>query len=227
MGDYYRENLAAEQLKRCYDIAPLRVQRYLDEEVRFVCSRLNPDDWVLELGCGYGRVLPALARCAGRVIGIDNSPGSLRFGMKQLSASPDVYLACMDATRLAFRDDSFDVVVCIQNGVSAFHVDPRRLFREAVRVAVPGGLVLFSTYSSTFWPDRLEWFELQAAEGLLGEIDHERTGDGVIVCKDGFTATTPTVRDFEANIKGLDVTCRFEEVDHSSLFCILKKNPAT
>ena len=53
-----------------------------------------------------------------------------------------------------FRDGGFDVVVCIQNGISAFHVDRRLLIERAVRLARQGGQVLFSTYSERFWPDR-------------------------------------------------------------------------
>ena len=52
----------------------------------------------------------------------------------------------MDAAALGFRDRVFDVVVCIQNGISAFKVDRRALIAEAIRVTRPGGSVLFSSY---------------------------------------------------------------------------------
>ena len=82
----------------------------------------------------------------------------------------------------------FDLTICIQNGISAFRVDKQRLLAEAVRVTKSGGTVFFSSYSSRFWAARLEWFEIQAAHGLVGEIDYRATGDGVIICKDGFCA---------------------------------------
>jgi 2-polyprenyl-6-hydroxyphenyl methylase/3-demethylubiquinone-9 3-methyltransferase len=125
----------------------------------------------------------------------------------------------MDAVRLGFRDGAFDRVVCVQNGVSAFHVDARDLVREGVRVTRPGGLALFSSYSESFWEDRLEWFVLQAEAGLVGEIDWDRTGDGRIVCRDGFTATTFTARQFAALAAEIGVDARIVEVDSSSVFC--------
>jgi len=93
---------------------------------------------------------------------------------------------CADAAELCFRDDVFDVIVCIQNGICAFGVDHRLLLKEALRVTRNGGTLLFSTYSDKFWEHRLKWFEAQSAEGLLGKIDYSLTGDGEIVCKDPF-----------------------------------------
>ncbi|TSA28485.1 MAG: class I SAM-dependent methyltransferase, partial [Bacteroidetes bacterium] len=87
-----------------------------------------------------------------------------------------------------------------------------------------GGTILFSSYSEKIWEDRLHWFELQSEAGLLGKIDTEQTGNGRIVCDDGFTATTVDEEDFlklTAGIKGIEIS--FEEVDESSIFLVLKR----
>ncbi|MCK4311038.1 MAG: class I SAM-dependent methyltransferase, partial [Methanomicrobia archaeon] len=55
--------------------------------------------------------------------------------------------------------------------------------------------------------------------GLLGEIDHEKTRDGMIVCKDGFTATTVRSHQFLALTAELNLNTKIVEVDESSLFC--------
>jgi SAM-dependent methyltransferase len=136
-----------------------------------------------------------------------------------------------------FAVNRFSVVLCLQNGISAFHRDPGTLLREALRVCRPGGVALFSTYAEKFWPQRLEWFELQADAGLLGEIDRERTGNGFIACKDGFTSTTFTPDQFRflaaglpaqhfrrRPLGGLPAALTLTEVDGSSLFCILRKS---
>jgi SAM-dependent methyltransferase len=219
VGEYYDEKLSAERLRRCYEIAPPRVRQYMDAELARVLERIRPGDMVLDLGCGYGRVLPELARKARLVVGIDNAPASLWLGREMLRDVSNSRLLCMDAVRLGFHDDAFDVVVCIQNGISAFHVDQRALIEESLRVTKPGGIALFSSYSERFWPHRLEWFEMQSREGLLGEIDYERTRDGVIVCKDGFTATTVGPEQFADLTAGLDVETRIVEMDESSVFC--------
>ena len=94
---------------------------------------------------------------------------------------------------------------------------------ECVEAVRPGGLVLLSSYSESFWPYRLEWFERQAEEGLLGEIDRERTGSGTIVCRDGFIATTIGEEEFHSLCEYLPVSVEIVEVDDSSLFCEIRK----
>ena len=148
--------------------------------------------------------------------------GSIHRSRRQVGASSPCDLVASDAAALSFRDGSFDVVACIQNGISAFHVDRRRLIGEAVRVARSGGIVLFSSYLASFWRERLAWFRVQAAEGLLGEIDEEATGDGVIVCRDGFRATTITPEEFTSLTAELAGTTRIVKVDESSLFCEIR-----
>jgi len=201
-----------------YQIAPPRVRQYLEAELLHVLASIEPGDSVVDLGCGYGRAVPAWAGRAALVVGVDASLPSLSLARRRLQRIPNCLLVNADATALPLPAGGVDLVACIQNGLSAFHVDNRSLVREAVRVARPGGSVLLSTYSSKFWEHRLEWFRLQSQAGLLGEIDTERTGDGVIVCKDGFTGTAIKPEQLIALAEGLEVRAELREVDDSSLW---------
>jgi 2-polyprenyl-6-hydroxyphenyl methylase/3-demethylubiquinone-9 3-methyltransferase len=223
MHDYYAERLAAEKLRRCYEIAPLRIQQYLRAELDFAMEFIKPGDAVLDLGCGYGRILPELAAKAGSVTAIDNAPASVALAREAARTLANVTVLEMDAAALELEEGRFDAVLCLQNGISAFHRDQRTLLKEPLRVCRPGGTALFSTYAAQFWEQRLEWFRLQAGAGLLGEIDGQRTKNGFIACKDGFTATTVSPDEFRSLAAGLPAELTLTEVDESSLFCILKK----
>ena len=87
----------------------------------------------------------------------------------------------------------------------------------------PGGTAYFSTYSANFWDHRIDWFQEQADKGLLGELDMEKTRDGVIICKDGFKATTQTPEDYEAIGRASGFPYEVVEVDQSSLFLVIRK----
>ncbi len=220
--DYYQEKLAADKLRQCYEIAPSRVKQYLESEIQYVLKKINAESLVLELGCGYGRVLARLAGRAGIAAGIDTSFASLSLCKETMKAFSNYALFNMNAICTSFRNASFDTVVCIQNGISAFHVDQKELIRESIRITKPGGTILFSSYADKFWSERLNWFKIQADAGLLGKIDLKGTRDGVIVSKDGFTARTVRPHDFEKLTSGFDIDVAIKEVDGSSVFCEIK-----
>ena len=219
MRGYYSTKLSGDRLRQCYELASTRVKQYLEAEIEFVVSRLRPTDSVLELGCGYGRVAFRLAEVAARVVGIDTSPESLILARHLACPESRCQFLQMDASAPTFRDGAFDVVVCVQNGICAFAVDPERLIREALRVTRPGGRALFSTYSAAFWSERLRWFESQAAAGLVGAIDYDQTENGTVVCKDGFRAGMFSPEAFRVLCRRLRVEPAITTVDDSSVFC--------
>jgi len=216
---YYSEKLSAERLQLCYEIAPPRVKQYLEAEIEFVLDKIRPLDFVLELGCGYGRVLQKLVEKAKTVFGIDTSRASLSLVQKTIGKIPSLHLSVMNAVELGFSDKKFDTVICVQNGISAFKVNKRKLIEEAIRVTRSGGTVLFSSYSERFWEDRLEWFRLQSEYGLIGEIDENASKDGIIVCKDGFRSDTIGPDEFISLTSGYGIEPMITEVDGSSIFC--------
>ncbi|MBL7128188.1 MAG: methyltransferase domain-containing protein [Ignavibacteria bacterium] len=224
MDDYYSKHLSAERLRLCYEIAPPRVVQYLNAEIDFVLNKIKPSDKVLELGCGYGRILLKLAAKAKTVVGIDNSGESILLAKDILKDFKNCQVFEMDDKKLDFPDNYFDKVLCLQNGLSAFKLNKRNLIKETLRVTRIGGSSFFSSYSNNFWEDRLGWFRLQVECGLLGEIDEDKTKDGVIICKDGFRATTITEGKFRNFCEKLNLIPKITEVDKSSIFWEIIKN---
>jgi 2-polyprenyl-6-hydroxyphenyl methylase/3-demethylubiquinone-9 3-methyltransferase len=219
MQDYYSRALSAERLRLCYELAPPRVQQYLKAEIDFVLQYLGGSEHVVELGCGYGRVIRELQQKASYVLGIDTCRKSLLLAQRLLNGNRKCGLAQIDATNLALRDGEFDLLICVQNGIAAFGVNQEELVGEAIRVVRRGGKALFSSYSDRFWDDRLAWFEIQAAHGLVGALDRRATHRGVIVTRDGFEAGTVSPDAFRIPSLKDGICPRIVEVDESSLFC--------
>lgn len=84
-------------------------------------------------------------------------------------------------------------------------------------------MAVFSTYAESFWKERLSWFEEQARDGFIGPIDYDRTGNGRIVCTDGFMASTVSADEFRRLARQIGVNSAIYEVDGSSLFCEFRK----
>jgi 2-polyprenyl-6-hydroxyphenyl methylase/3-demethylubiquinone-9 3-methyltransferase len=216
---YYSRHLAGERLRRCYELAPPPVVRYLEAETSFILERISGHSRVLELGCGYGRVLADVQRRTSHLVGIDTAHESLRLARRLLGPESACRLIETDAEALGLRCDSFDLVFCIQNGLSAFNVDPKRVVAEAIRVARSGSRIICTSYSPRLWPHRLEWFRIQSAHGLLGEIDEQATGEGIIVCRDGFRAGTLGPDDFRTLLGAFGIIPNIVDLDGLSTCC--------
>jgi SAM-dependent methyltransferase len=118
------------------------------EELAPVASRfLDADSKVLEVGCGYGRNLMALASLKPRmVVGSDVDPGELQRSAAKRAALPAseyarIELVRQEPRRLPFRDGSFDMVVLWQVLEHLFGNELKQtVVSECVRVLKPGGV---------------------------------------------------------------------------------------
>lgn len=222
MSNYYQDSLNASGLYQVYQTEIPRITEYLKAEIDYVKRELTGKERILEIGAGYGRIMRELAPEAASVTGIDISVDSLRLGKEYLKDLENCSLLTMDAHNLTFHEE-FDMVLCLQNGLSAVKGNPGGLIDGCLAALKSGGAAYFSTYSEKIWETRLNWFREQARKGLLGELDEEKTKDGVIICKDGFRADTFTQQDFISFGEASGCRYRIDEADDSSLFLILYK----
>jgi 2-polyprenyl-6-hydroxyphenyl methylase/3-demethylubiquinone-9 3-methyltransferase len=195
--NYYAKDLNAQKLFQVYQTKYQRVKQYFEAEISFVRNRLQGTERVLELGAGYGRIMKELSSSCVSITGIDISEGNVEFGNKYLGDVPNAKLMVMDAHNLKFSE-TFDVVLCLQNALSAMKTQPLEYVKKIMALLSPEGKAFISSYSAKFWEHRMAWFHEQSEKGLLGEIDMEQTKDGVIICKDGFRATTHSPQDMDS-----------------------------
>jgi len=223
MDDYYATRLNARRLWQVYETSIERVRRYLRAEILFVERGLSGTERVLELGCGYGRIMKEIAPHASSVLGIDLSPASVAMGKAYLKERQNCEIRTMDARDLRLEQE-FDLVLCLQNGLSAIRGGAQDLVERSLGVLAAGGRAVFSTYSERFWEHRLAWFVEQADKGLIGEIDFERTGNGVVACKDGFVSRSFSPEELESLARRTGRRYRIEEIDDSCLFLVIEAN---
>jgi len=221
-NNYYAESLNAQKLYQVYQTKYPSVQQYFDAEITFVRNQLKGTERVLELGAGYGRIMEELAPSCMEIVGIDIAEGNVEFGQTYLCDAPNATLLVMDAHNVQF-DKPFDVVLCMQNALSAMKTEPLVYVKQIMELLSPGGRAFISSYSAKFWAHRLAWFHEQTEKGLLGEIDTEQSKDGVIVGKDGFRATTHSLEDLEQIGKASGYPFEITEVDESSVFLVIQK----
>ncbi len=98
----------------------------------------NADSPCLDVCTGTGGIARALARRGSRVVGFDLSPGMLRHARRKARAAGVADRAQwvrMDARHIAFRDDSFPLVVCSMSFHEMAEEERSQVLEEMTRVA--------------------------------------------------------------------------------------------
>ena len=137
LGDAERVTWVYRYVAPLYDrFRPLFAGFAATRDAYFSYLDLEPDDRVLDIGCGTGESMRRVVGAERDVHGIDLSPAQLRYA----SRKPDLRESTIvlgDATRLPYRDGTFDVV--LSNGSLPYVPDVDAALREAHRVAAPDG----------------------------------------------------------------------------------------
>ncbi|MBK5273609.1 MAG: methyltransferase domain-containing protein [Desulfuromonadales bacterium] len=105
---------------------------------------------VLDIGCGAGRTTSHIKLLTENVIGIDLSEALIGAAREKF---PSMDFRVMDAVRMDFPDNLFDVLVFSYNGLCYVHPEEKRMaaIDEIKRVLKPGGVYIFSSFNR-FYP---------------------------------------------------------------------------
>ena len=140
LEDKSRARLFYKYLSKVYD----RVNPFIwNEESRSEALALldiDPDDRVLDVGCGTGFATEGLLAHVDTVYGLDQSVHQMEQAWKKFGKRGPVVFSRGDAERLPYKDDTFDVVW--SSGSIEYWPNPVEGLRELRRVAKPGGQVL-------------------------------------------------------------------------------------
>jgi SAM-dependent methyltransferase len=132
-----QQELGREGLDSVYAITATS-REFFEGLIRAHCPNVK----VLELGCGWGLSSIRFAGWGADVIGIDVSTKRIEWATEKAAEQPkgSARFLVMDAERLEFDDDTFDVV-CGQ--AVLHHLELHRACSEIVRVLKPEGVAIF------------------------------------------------------------------------------------
>lgn len=136
-------------------------------------AHLAPDHYVIDVGCGSGRLAKALVPyLRGPLLGTDVVPAVLDYAA-EVCGRPDWRFIRVNEIAIPERDNQADVVVFYSVMTHLLHEDSYRYLCEARRVLKPGGRVVFS-FLDFEAPDSWQFFELMVkkrASGVLKQHD--------------------------------------------------------
>ncbi len=112
-----------------------RAKRHL---FSLILKRMNKRfEQSLDLGCGVGSNFSVLSKWSKNVIGVDYSVQAIEY----CKSNPYHKLRQMDATKLKFKDNSFDLILCSD---VLEHIDDAKAIEEITRILKPEGIFIFS-----------------------------------------------------------------------------------
>lgn len=111
----------------------------------WLSARIRPDDHVVDLGCGTGRLTARLAETAAHVTGVELAAGMLERARVRVDGRPNVTLQRSDASRTLLPTGQATLVVA----VNLLHVvpSPTAVIDEAFRLLRSGGRFLVADYT--------------------------------------------------------------------------------
>ena len=159
---------------------------------------LDPSLVVVDLGCGTGSIVQALASHVGRVIGIDNSEEMLLAAKQRLTGTSNVLLEQADLGKLPLATASADAAMMILS--LAYVTDVPAALGEARRILKrTGRLVIVDALTH----DRDDFRRIMGQSRMGFELD-------TLVAQTrgaGFEHVTPRVLHVEAPAKGPALFC--------------------
>lgn len=119
-------------------LSPVLIEKHVEPRLGDIAGR-----YVVECGCGTGRLLVRIAERGARAYGFDLSDGMIALARARVeSEAPDgdVVLSTMTLEQMTYEPEMFDLVV----GVAVLHhADLGRSRYEVHRVLKPGGRAVF------------------------------------------------------------------------------------
>lgn len=126
------------------------LDKHGEASARIIARQLaiGPQDRVLEVGVGVGRLAKSIAPLCKHFTGVDISGRMIAIARERLAGLPNVHLLALDSSGLArFPANSFDKVYF---QVVLIHLDREDVFHylvETCRVLCPGGRAWFQFYN--------------------------------------------------------------------------------
>ena len=138
--------------KRVMDVLDPDYQKWFEQEAEYLRKTVTKNSKVLEVGCGEGRSLRDLLPITKNLTGIDYDQKAVDEAKESLK-SPTIKLLKAEATKLPFKEQEFDFVICMTTFAN-FGSLKHKALSEMSRVLKKEGKIIISVFNEDAWPAR-------------------------------------------------------------------------
>lgn len=169
------------------------LQEYIRVELDYITNKIENSKakTFIDVGAGYGRVIPELSMIAKKVLAVELDKQMLAELRRRAPQYNNVSVVECDAQELSNNLKGFDidkpVVLCLQNSLGTPYGDSYKIISEMVKVAQNNGELIISLFTQEGLSDYGVSIYSSASE-LSGEPDLDKTDfiNGNFVSKTGY-----------------------------------------
>jgi len=128
------------------------------EEAAYLVEKIEPEMYVLDIGCGDGRNMKTILQNTQNVEGLDMDVQAVNECRLRFKDIPTVKITPGEANNLPYANNIFDVVTLL---MILPNLDDQKVkaFQEAARVLKEDGILILSTFSETAFDERMKIYK--------------------------------------------------------------------
>ena len=206
---------AAEKYDEIYESANFATGSYMQfeiDKIRELVGQASSNDLAVDLGCGTGRTTFELAKTFRQVYACDLSPEMIEVATakkhQKMTGNVSFEVRDVEQLQVPLRDSTVSFINT-GFGMGSFIQDLGSLFREIRRLLEPGGLAVFSFYSSEALVNSLdlEWKPALAARLAADKNSLKVDFEGTVYEIAARAYTLGEIRrQLDGNFKVVDIT---------------------
>ncbi len=193
-------------------------KEFFDAEKEFFKKNIAQDSKILDIGCGAGEDLIFLSKISNDLYGIDNNPEAIKLCKNLIKKHhiDSVKISLEDAEKTQFKDNYFDIILCMGNTFGNFGEEREKILEEIKRILKNSGSLIISCYNENALESRMELYDKVLANNYK-LIDKDK---GTIILKDNVITQQFTKEEITKIMQ--DAGFIIEEIEKGSIYYLIK-----
>ena len=164
--------------KKFTDNLAKEVRDFFYGDIECIKRFVKPGRNVLEVGCGYGRLLFPLSEKSSKVVGIDFSKKELSQAKRNFRKIKNVKFYYMNATKIHFGKLKFDYVLLMNNALGNMPGIEKKVIGQMIKAAKNGGRIFIRVFSEKAKTAQLKNYKKLGMKGIINLGNAYKTKEG-------------------------------------------------